>query len=495
MGACLDNEDSLRLENTDGALSPFFSPDSRHIGFFADGKLKRISASGGVAQTLCDQAQEAGATWSSKGTILFSDAGKLYTIPAAGGAATEVARPKVLAGETMVDTWPQFLPDGRNFIVRSRIYTGHLNPVRSEIQLGSLDSDQRRIVMESRNQAAITSSGHLLFVRNGALFAQKLDVGRAQLVGEQLSIAEDVVGANEGIDVEVSPGLRSPMGPAAFSVSMQGVLVYHSIGPQRGQLVWFDRQGNRLGSVGETREYTQIALSPDQRWAAVGIRNRERKGTFDQTLWLMQLDTHVLSRLSFDAGQAADPVWSPDSSSIVYGAYEAAKGENIDLVSMTLGDASRPSFFADGHANKPEAWSPDGKVFLFRRDERFLFTLPLSGDRKPVPLLDTPFMRGRFKFSPDGRWLAYESSESGRPEIYVSRFPSLTGMRQVSADSGHAPVWREDGRELFYMAENGQLMSLDIEAGAELKTGPPKAALPSGYSNCQRQHGAIRSSR
>jgi eukaryotic-like serine/threonine-protein kinase len=144
-------------------------------------------------------------------------------------------------------------------------------------------------------------------------------------------------------------------------------------------------------------------------------------------------------------------------------------------VSMTLGDASRPSFYADGHANKPEAWSPDGKVFLFRRDERFLFTLPISGDRKPRPLLDTPFMRGRFKFSPDGRWLAYESHESGRSEIFVSRFPSLTGMRQVSADGGHAPVWREDGKELFYMAENGQLMSLDIQAGADLKTGPPRS--------------------
>ena len=138
--------------------------------------------------------------------------------------------------------------------------------------------------MTSRNQAAITSSGYLLFARNGALLAQKLDVGRAQLVGEQLSIAEDLVVGNEGIEVEVSPGLRSGMGPAAFSVSMQGALVYHSIGPQRGQLVWFDRQGNRLGSVGETREYTQLALSPDERWAAVGIRNRERKGTLDQTL-------------------------------------------------------------------------------------------------------------------------------------------------------------------------------------------------------------------
>jgi Tol biopolymer transport system component len=470
----LDNEDPLRLENTDGALSPFFSPDSRHIGFFAEGKLKRISVLGGVAQALCDQSQAAGATWSSKGTILFSQAGKLYTVPAAGGSATELARPKVSAGQTMVDTWPQFLPDGRNFIVRSRIYTGHLNPVRSEIHLGSLDSDKRRTIMESRNQAALTSSGHLLFVRNAALLAQKLDVGRAQLVGQQLSIAEDVVIGNEGIEVEVSPGLRSGMGPAAFSVSTQGVLVYHSIAPQRGQLVWFDRQGNRLGTVGETREYTQLALSPDERWAALGIRNRERKGALDQTLWLMQLDTQVLSRLSFGSGQDGDPVWSPDSSRIVYGAYDAAKGEHIDLVGITMGDASRPVFYADGHANKPEAWSPDGKTVLFRRDERFVFTLPASGTPKPVGLLNSPFHRGRFSFSPDGRWLAYQSDETGRSEIYVSRFPSLTGMRQVSADGGFAPVWRKDGRELFYMAENGQLMSLDIQAGTDLKTGPPR---------------------
>jgi eukaryotic-like serine/threonine-protein kinase len=188
----------------------------------------------------------------------------------------------------------------------------------------------------------------------------------------------------------------------------------------------------------------------------------------------MQLDTHVLSRLSFGAGQDVDPVWSPDSSRIVYGAYDAAKGETIDLLGMTLGDASRPAFYADGHANKPEAWSPDGKIFLFRRDESFVFSLPTSGDRKPVALLHPPFFRGRFKFSPDGRWLAYHSDESGRSEVYVSRFPSLTGTRQVSADGGYAPVWRKDGRELFYMAGNGQLMSLDIQAGADLKTGPPR---------------------
>ena len=315
----------------------------------------------------------------ARGRFCFPTRASCTRYPQPVAPLIEVARPKVLAGQTMVDAGRSFCPMAATSSFDRGSIRGISTQFGPRFNLDHLIPIQRRIVMESRRQAAITSSGYLLFVRNGALFAQKLDVGRAQLVGQQLSIAEDVVDGNEGIEVEVSPGLRSAMGPAAFSVSTQGVLVYHSIGPQRGQLVWLDRQGNRLGSVGETREYTQLALSPDQRWAAVGIRNRERKGTFGPSLWLMQLDTHVLSRLSFDAAQAADPVWSPDSSRIVYGAYEAAKGENIDLMSMTYGRRSRPSFYADGHANKPEAWSPDGKVFLFRRDERFLFTLALIG--------------------------------------------------------------------------------------------------------------------
>jgi eukaryotic-like serine/threonine-protein kinase len=470
----LATDAAVRLENTDGALAPFFSPDSHDIGFFAEGKLKRIPAVGGSPQTLCDQSHAAGGTWNRDGVILFSQAGRLYRISAGGGSATALEHLVTVPGQTIVDTWPQFLPDGQNFLVRSRVYTGHLNPARSEILLGSLKSGKRQFLLASRNQAAITSSGYLFFVRNGTLLAQKLDVPRFQLVGEQLAVAEDVSMGNEGIEVEIGAGMVSAMGPAAFSVSNNGVMIYHSITPQRSQLVWFDRNGKRLAAVGESREYTQVFLSPDERWAAVGIRNRERTGVSDQTLWLMELATNVLSRLSYGDGQDADPVWSPDSSRIVYGAYESAKGENIDLMEVKLGERTARVFYADGRANKPEAWSPDGRFLIFRRDEQAVFTLPALGDRVPAVLLDSPYMRSRFQFSPDGRWLAYMSFESGRAEIYVSRFPEMTGTRQVSTDGGWTPAWRKDGKELFYMTESGQLMAMDIKPGLILETGRPK---------------------
>jgi len=470
----LASENALRLESTDGALAPFFSHDSQDIGFFAEGKLKRIPASGGAPRTLCEQSHAAGGTWNADGVILFSQEGRLYQVPAGGGIATELKRPDPAPGATVVDTWPQFLPDGQRFVVRSRTYTGHLDPDRSEILVGSLSSSERHFLLANRNQGVITASGHMFFVRRGALVAQRVDFSRYQLVGEPLAVAEDITMGNESIQVETSPGMLSAMGPAAFSVSNNGVLVYHSSLPLRNQLVWFDRQGKRLGVAGEALEYTQLFLSPDERWAAVGIRNRERKGVLDQTLWLMQLDTNVLSRLSFGGGQDADPVWSPDSQRIVYGAYNADEGEKIDLVEVTLGKRTPTSFYSDGKANKPEAWSPDGSILIYRRDETLVFTLPTLGDRKPVTLLDTRWVRGRFQFSPDGRWLAYASTESGQPEVYVSHFPAMSGTRQVSTGASSAPVWRKDGKELFYMTEDGRVMSVEVKAGSTLETGPPK---------------------
>jgi dipeptidyl aminopeptidase/acylaminoacyl peptidase len=374
----------------------------------------------------------------------------------------------------VIDTWPQFLGDGKQFVVRSRTYKGHLDPARSEVLLGALNSGERRVVFGSRYPAAVTSSGEMFFERRGALMAQRLDLGRGRLVGEPRVVAEDLALGNEGIQVEISPGMLSAMGPAAFSVSDNGVLVYHSRIPQRNQLVWFDRQGKRLGTVGETREYTQLSLSPDERWAAVGIRNRERKGVLDQTLWLMQLESGVLSRLSYGAGQDADPVWSPDSRRIVYGAFNLDEGVKTDLMEVILGEATPRLFYADGYANKPEAWSRDGRVLLYRRNEQLIFSLPVSGDRKPKMLLDSRYVRGRFQFSPDGRWLAYASTESGQSEVYVSSYPAMTSTRQVSTGGGSAPVWRRDGKELFYMAEDGRVISVEVKAGSILETGPPR---------------------
>jgi len=467
----LASETALRLENTDGALMPFFSPDSQNIGFFAEGKLKRIPSSGGSPQILCDQSQPAGGTWNQDNIILFSQAGRLYQVYAAGGAATELWQLDRTRAEIVVDTWPQFLPDGRHFIFCARTYTGHINPLKSETFLGSLNSTRRQFLVTSMNRAAFASPGYLLFVRDGTLLAQRLDLGGFQLVGEPLAVAENLTGSTDHISVALKT-MAVTVASASFSVSDNGVLVYHSDAPRNSQLVWLNRDGKRLGTVGESREYTQLFLSPDEKLAAVSIRNSKLDGRH-WNIWMLQLASNVLSRLTFGDGLDADPVWSPDSSKIVYAAYKE-EGVKIDLVELALGEHSPRSFYADGKANKPEAWSPDGRFLLFRRDEQLVFTLSTSGDRKPAVLLDTPYSRGRFQFSPDGHWLAYASSESGVMEIYVGSFPAMTGIHQVSTGGGFTPVWRKDGKELFYMTERGQVMSVDVKAGVGLETGPPK---------------------
>ena len=497
----LASESVLRLENADGALFPFFSPDSQNIGFFADGKLKRISASGGSPQTLCGQSQAtggtwnqdniraAGGTWSRDNIILFSHAGRLYRVSAAGGPATRLTRPDDSPDAIVMDSWPQFLPDGRHFVFCARVFRGRGDPTRTGILLGSLDSTNRQFLLASRTGAVVTPSGYLLFVRSGTLLAQKLDLSRFQLAGEPLPVAENLTVNLDRIsnavipraerDAEVKAGLPGIVPYSAFSASGNGVLIYHSAPRQKSQLVWYSRDGKQLGTAGEPREYNQLFLSPDERLAAVSIRNDKMDRTH-WNIWLLHLDTNVLSPLTFGDGLDADPVWSPDSSRIVYGAYKAEDGEKIDLMELTLGERSPRSFYTDGRANKPEAWSPDGRFLVIKREEQAIFSLPTSGDRKPALLFDTPYAKGRFQFSPDGRWLAYMSPESGVPEIYVSSFPTMTGTRQISTGGGCTPVWRKDGKELFYMAAPGQVMSVDVKAGPSLETSPPKMLFRAG---------------
>jgi Tol biopolymer transport system component/DNA-binding winged helix-turn-helix (wHTH) protein len=468
----LASETAVRLDNAGAAVLPFFSADSQQIGFFADGKLKTIAVAGGAPQTVCNVEQPAGGTWSRDNVILFSQSGRLYRVSAGGGAATELARPATAAGERNVDTWPQFLPDGRRFIVSTANHNGHINTIRTEIYLGSLDASQRKLLVESRSRAAYARSGHLLYRRDEALVAQKLDLRRGELIGEAHIVAQGLNPASAGIEVDVTAGLPVGVVPAPFSVSDNGVLVYHSNPPLERQLVWVNREGERLGVAGELRDYMQIVLSPDEQWAALGIRERGSRRHWN--IWLLRVQTNVLSRLTFGEGRDADPAWGPDSDRIVYGAYRADEGEKIDLMETTLGERAAKRIFSDGHANKPEAWSPDGRCLLFRRNEQSVLCLPMTGDGKPETILQTPYFLGGFRFSPDGRWLSYVSAESGRAEIYVSSYPAMTASRQISTAGGWAPAWRKDGKELFYMDARGDVMSVDVTMGPKLETGAPR---------------------
>jgi len=468
----LDSETAVRIDHTGGAIAPFFSPDSQHIGFFADGKLKRISVSGGAPQTLCNVYQPAGGTWNRDQVILFSHSGRLHKVAATGGEPIELARPAVAAGEAQIDSWPHFLPDGNRFIVSTAIHNGHINPIRSEVLLGALDSRERKVLLNARSSANVMPNGLLLFRREGSLVAQKLDLNRGKMAGQMVTVAQDLNPSSGEIVVDVKQGLPVAVPPATFSSSAGGVLAFHSSPPARKQLVWFDRDGKRLGKVGEPGDYMQMIVSPDEQYAALAVRNRSSFNHWN--LWLLLLKTNVLSQLSFGVGRDADPVWSPDSSRVVYGAYQAERGEQVDLMEIKLGEPSAKRIHSDGHSNKPEAWSPDGSLLLVRRNEQVIFPLPMSGNGKSVVLLSTPHIRHGFRFSPDGRWLTYVSSESGAPEVFVSRYPDMSETRQVSAGGGFAPVWRKDGRELFYMTRQGYIFSVHLSTGSRLETGPPR---------------------
>jgi Tol biopolymer transport system component/DNA-binding winged helix-turn-helix (wHTH) protein len=480
----VDSEALLRLENTDGALLPFWSPDSQDIGFFADGKLKRIQAAGGSPQIICDQQFPEGGTWDRNGVILFSQAGQLYRVSAAGGGAALLGQLDQTHSE-IAQTWPEFLPDGRHFIYYS--HRDGNSGGSSGIFLGSLDSAGRKFILRTEQRAAFALPNFILFVRDGSLLAQPLDLHQFQLTGQSVSVAESVTVRFEGIWLWPRvTGLPISGGPAAFSVSDNGVLLYHSGLPQKRQLAWYSRNGKRLGAVDEPREYTSLRLSPDDRFAVLTVRNSKLDEWRNWNLWLLNTSTNVLSRLSFGEGRDADPVWSPDSRRLVYGAF-AWQDKKIDLMEITLGQPSPVLFYSDGRSNKPEAWSPDGRSVLYRRDEVVLLNLPTQSDRKPKVLIDSPFMKGGFRFSPDGRWLAYSFTESSRyadygtaretptPEIYIAAFPAMTQIQRVSTAGGCAPHWRRDGRELFYVSQHGTVMSVDIKAaGARLETGTPR---------------------
>ena len=485
----LASESSIRLPNTDEAITPFFSADSQHIGYFADGKLKRIPTLGGSAQTLCNVNQPAGGTWNRENVIVFSQLGRLYRVSAGGGPSTELVRPDTLAGQIKLDTWPQFLPDGRHFIVSTATHTGTLNAIRTEILLGAIDSKNRKWLVNSRSRAALTPLGRLLFRRDDSLVAQTLDLSRERLVGEPVAVAQDLNRVSGGVFIDVKPGMPNGVVPAPFSASDNGVLVYHASPPPRRQLVWFNREGKRLGVAGESRDYMQIVLSPDEQWAALAIRNA--RSLIHWNIWLLLLSTNVLSRLTFGEGRDADPAWSPQSDRVVYGAYQPEQGEKIDLMQVTLGEPAPKRIYSDGDANKPEVWSPDNRYLLFRRNEQTVLTLPTSGDRNPAVLLHSPYIKQGFRFSPDGHWVAYASTDSGAEEIYVASFPGMTGTRQVSTGGGYSPVWRKDGQELFYMTELGDVMSTGVKAGSTLVTRSPKLLFHADSRNANMPQFAV----
>jgi eukaryotic-like serine/threonine-protein kinase len=449
-----------RLDKTEGAMYPFWSPDSQYIGFFADQKLKKIAVSGVSLQTICEASGNFSATlgpgsgsgeggaWNRDGVIVFAPSigTPLMRVPAVGGLPTPVTS---LEGGDLGHHWPQFLPDGRHILY----WAPSRNSADSAIWVQELGSSKRIMVAKSMLRAAWAPPGYLLFVREGALFAQRMDPKTFQLTGEPLAIAQEV-SYNQG------------NGRAAFAVSENGVLVYHAgLAFTARQLAWFDRQGKRLGVVGQPGEYFNLALSPDGKNVALGVGSG---GSRD--IWMMDLASGVLTRMTRDGNAALNMgPWSPDSKRI---AVNLNPGGIRDLVV-----ASKLDTVLATDTLEADDWLPDGSSLLCIDpvSARRLSLIPLRDGLKPHTILDTPYRQNSFRVSPDGKLVAYVSSESGgAAEVFVASFPSFAQKRQISNGGGNYPTWGKEGKELFFRQAPTSLMSVEIRNGATLDTGVPK---------------------
>jgi len=455
----LDSLTAQALSGTEDASYPFWSPDSRFVGFFAQAKLKKIDVSGGPATTLCDAQFGRGGTWNRDGVIVFtpSTQSPLYRVSSAGGEATLATALDTSRLETS-HRWPYFLPDGRHFLylVRSS------KQEHQGIYVGSLDTQEAKRLAPADLSMAYAPPGYLLFVREGILLAQPFDAGGLEFTGEAYPVA-----AHVWFDAGFSYG--------AFSVSENGVLAYDPSGrSQASQIAWFDRAGKSLGSVGPPGVFLQPKLSPDNKRVAVQY-NDHQTGTYD--ILLFDLSRGATSRFTFDPSNDQYPVWSPDGSRIV---FASDRSGHFDLYQKPSSGAGQEEVLLKSSSNAfPTDWSKDGRFIVYQspdpKTKQDVWILPLSADRKPFPFLQSEFNEIQAQLSPDGRWMAYVSDESGNYEVYVRSFPTPSGKWPVSTHGGGLPLWRRDGKELFYIAADLKLMAVEVKEGATFEPGAPKA--------------------
>jgi Tol biopolymer transport system component len=438
----LDSLEALELPGTEDAQYPFWSPDSRAIGFFAGGVLRRIDAAGGPPQTICDAPGGQGGAWNREGIIIFgSRDGALKHVSAGGGVPGELTALDP-SRQDISRAWPDFLPEGRRFtyIVRPS----------NVIHIGSFDSSEQKPLFEADSKALYASPGYVFFVRAGTLLRQAFDVSRMEVTGDPVTVAEQVRSNLEG-------------GGAEFSVSAN-VLTYRAFGSWESSLTWFDRAGRRLDVLGDRAPYVNVRLSPDGERAAVSIHD-SRRGTRD--IWLYEVLRGLRTRFTFSSRLfEQSPVWSPDGLSVVFQSHSPSqmlRRKNSD----GTGDAEAlPVLPESSGAVFPDSWSADGQFLLYEKADPQtgwdLWVMPMSPVAKPRPFLNTPFQEEFGQFSPDGRWVAYKSNESGRGEVYVVPFPGPGAKRQVSTTGGDHPRWRRDGKEIFYLASDDRLMAAAV---------------------------------
>ena len=447
----LSSSTAQALNGTDDAMYPFWSFDGRDLGFFADGKLKRIHADGGPPQTLCDGSNARGGAWSPDGTIIFTatTASALMRVSAAGGNPEPATKLDASRNENS-HRWPFFLPDGKHFLFWSRSSKG---PHEDLVSVGELGSLQTKTLMKS-DSMAVYASGYLLFLRDQALMAQPFNPQRLELSGEPALIAEQIA-------------LNGATARPLFTASQTGTLVYQSGAMQSGwNLLWLGRDGKQVGAVAQVDRYLMPALSPDGSHVGVGIFTGTQ-GVGD--IWMFELTRGTATRLTFGPGSNNNVIWTPDGKTIFY-ASSATGTPHISAKAADGSGSERVVLATPEVVEMPNSISPDGKYLVYQRkdlakDAGFhIWVLPLFGNGKPFPIVQSAPEELGAAVSPDGKWMAYQSNESGRREVYVTAFPGGGAKWQVSTDGGTVARWRRDSKELFYLDSTDHIVAVDVDA-------------------------------
>jgi Tol biopolymer transport system component len=457
----IESGEARALSGAEGAQYPFWSPDSRSLGFFAAGKLKTIEAAGGPPFTVCNAAEGKGGAWNAEGTILFAPnaTAGLFRVSTKGGEPAPLTRLDAKRGDES-HRHPRFLPDGRHFLYLVRSTT--TAPEGHSIVAASLDGGPEKVLL--RSPAIVEyAAGRLLFLRESTLMSRSFDPSSLAFTGEAEPVAERIF----------MPNTATALG--VFSASKTGLLAYQTARGQAGErLQWFTREGKPLDVVGEPGEYRDLALSPDGSRAAVCLPD-QAAGTHD--IWIFDLAHGLRSRFTFDPGDDRSPVWSPDGSAIVFAS--SRKGHYDIYRKAPGGSAEEEPLYVSQSDKSPAVWSPDGRYLLYYETTTVtdldVWILPMDGSRKPEPFLKTKAGEAPGAFSPDGRWVAYGSDESGQFETYATRFPKGGRKWQISSGGGVYCFWSRDGKEILYQANDGMLHAVPVIAREEsLEPGSPQ---------------------
>jgi serine/threonine protein kinase/Tol biopolymer transport system component len=459
----LDALEPRAVPGTEDASFPFWSPDSRFVAFFQPGKLRKLDVASGAIQTICDAPQGRGGSWGSRGTIVaaLDVLTGLSRVSAAGGTPVPITAPDRSKGETS-DRFPEFLPDGRRFLFQSRT-TG---VEKTWVYVASLDSKTRTPLLQAASAPRYSPDGYLLFVREGNLLAQRFDASTAKLSGEAVPVGEKMNYLGGAV----------PDGYAAFSTARGGLMTYRSNSSLKLQMTWSDRSGKPLGTLGPESDVEEPELSHDGKRVAFEMTNPKavQEGI---NLWIADVTRGTISRLTFGQNALAiGSTWSPDDSQIAF-ARQSSDGWNIYTIGSTGATPAKLVF--EGHGGAwPDDWSPDGRELLFELEDpktkEDLWVAPMTDGGKPRPYIQAPFNQAHARFSPDGRYVAYTSDESGQSEIYVQTYPKPTGKWQISNGGGDQAKWRRDGREIFFSTLDQKLMAADVSEAGGFSAGIPK---------------------